>query len=281
MKNDYNHRVQESLKNIHIVKIDQLEDVLQLIAEQPWDDCAKRYRAPYFYRGLPNAEFHLQTTLQRNCGEKRSFLESVILRNFAKYAIENDPQISESVWRQMVIGQHHGLPTRLLDWSYSPLVALHFALSESAPNALQEHDCAIWKIDCNDVIAALPKKYKALLTEEKAYLFTVEMLTKLASSLEDYDDAMQECNAIAMLEPPSIDQRIINQLSFFTVIPTHLDCLEEFIAERMPNTVCYIIDKNLRWRIRDMLDQMNVNERIMLPGLDGLAMWLKRYYHVK
>ena len=39
-------------------------------------------------------------------------MEPVILRNFTKYATIEDPKLGESVWRQMIVGQHHGLPTR-------------------------------------------------------------------------------------------------------------------------------------------------------------------------
>ena len=41
------------------------------------------------------------------------------------------------------------------------------------------------------------------------------------------------------------------------------------------------VDKNLKWRIRDMLDQMNINERTVYPGLDGLTTWIKRHFYVK
>lgn len=40
-------------------------------------------------------------------------------------------------------------------------------------------------------------------------------------------------------------------------------------------------DKSIKWHIRDMLDQCNINERTVYPGLDGIAMWLKRHYYVR
>ena len=72
-----------------------------------------------------------RTSLMRNCGDKASELETPLLENFIKYVSIEDPTIDESIWKAMIIGQHHGLPTRLLDWSHSTLVALHFANTES------------------------------------------------------------------------------------------------------------------------------------------------------
>ena len=47
------------------------------------------------------------------------------------------------------------------------------------------------------------------------------------------------------------------------------------------HTVKYVIDRELRWRVRDMLDQLNMSERIVYPGLDGLSKWIARHYFVK
>ena len=78
-----------------------------------------------------------------------------------------------------------------------------------------------------------------------------------------------------MIEPPSIDQRIVNQYSFFSVIPTGITDIEGLLAKVSVESVRYIIRKEIRWDIRDMLDQFNVNDRIIYPGLDGI-LWKKR-----
>ena len=84
-----------------------------------------------------------------------------------------------------------------------------------------------------------------------------------------------------LIEPPSIDQRIINQYSYFSIVPREVKSIEDFLNQNTEHTTKYVIDRSLKWRIRDMLDQLNVNERIVFPGLDGLTAMIKRHYYVK
>lgn len=127
--------------------IDDIFGVSELISEQRYRKDLDRYRSLHIYRGMPNVDYKLISSLQRICKDKSKALEPVILSNFTKYAVLEDPSIESSVWRQMILGQHHGLPTRLLDWSFSPLVSLHFALTESDLANMDKHDCVVWRLD--------------------------------------------------------------------------------------------------------------------------------------
>lgn len=252
---------------------------MKLIKNQTFDSRVNRYRASFLYRGLPNEKYRLETSLQRNCKNKQNDTENCILRNFTKYAAIEEPQLKESIWRQMIIGQHHGLPTRLLDWTYSALAGLHFATSGEDLSEMDKHNCVVWQIDIEELNGLLPKRYQDKLSNENAFLFTTDMLEELITDVRIYDEEMGD-NSMVLIEPPSIDQRIINQYSYFSIIPRQITDIEKFFDKYTQNTVKYVIDKNLRWRIRDMLDHMNINERIMYPGLDGLSSWLKRHYYV-
>ncbi|MCR5342507.1 MAG: FRG domain-containing protein [Butyrivibrio sp.] len=265
---------------INTVKISDMSSLFSMISEQDFRSDLGRYRNLFVYRGQPNSEFKLVTSLMRNCKDMRKMLEPCILRNFTKYAALEEPSIERSVWRQMIFGQHHGLPTRLLDWSYSPLIALHFSTSEFDMNQMSQHDSAVWRIDIHEIHALLPEKYKKESERLSNTVFSVDMMQDVCASLEMYDSDMGD-RSMVIIEPPSVDRRIVNQYSFFSVIPSAMNDIEGFLDKNTKNTYKYIIDKELRWQIRDMLDHQNISERIVYPGLDGLSRWLGRHYFVK
>ena len=265
---------------IRVVHINTLEELMPLFSEQEDRPDLGRNRSPYVYRGMNNASFRMVTSLRRNCRSLQRSLEPAILKNFAKYAVIEDPSVAHSVWRQMILGQHHGLPTRLLDWTQSALVALHFAVSEDDLGHMEDHDCMVWRMDIRELHALLPEKYQQVMRDYQAEVFSVDMLGDAAQSLAQYDRDLGD-RGMVVLEPPSLSARIVNQYSFFSVIPMDMENVEEFLDRYTENTVKYVIDRRLRWRVRDMLDQLNMSERIVYPGLDGLSRWIARHYYVK
>ncbi len=272
--------VKEEGAMVKVVNVNKIEDVLELFTQQEYREDLDRNRSWFLYRGMTNLKFKLTTSLDRNCKDHKKELEPCILMNFTKYGALEDPTIEKSIWRQMFMGQHHGLPTRLMDWSQSPLVALHFATSENNLDKMDAHDCMIWRIDMKELHNLLPDNYKHELDKHRTSVFTVNMLNSIVTSVEKYDEDMAD-KAMVVIEPPSIDPRIVNQYSFFSIVPNGIEDVEVFLDKYTDNTIKYVISKDLRWRIRDMLDQQNVSERMFFPGLDGLSSWLGRHYFVK
>ncbi len=265
---------------IRKVRISTPEDLMPLLSEQEYRPELGRNRSSYLYRGMPDTSYRMVTSLARCCKGLQKTLEPAILNNFAKYAVREDPTVTQSVWHQMITGQHNGLPTRLLDWTHSALVALHFAMTEENLADMDAHDCMVWRIDMNEQINHLPEKYRLAVGREQTTLFSVESLNKLAGSLDEYDEDMGD-HSMVIVEPPSTNNRIIMQYSFFSVIPTGIPDIEKFLDNYTNNTVKYVIDAKLRWRVRDMLDSLNISERLLYPGLDGLSKWIARHYYVK
>ena len=235
----------------------------------------QRYRSDFVYRGVASKEWGLETSLKR-LGPAYLEVERPLMRNFAKYAQPGEIP-SSALWFRLAVAQHHGLPTRLMDWTVSPRVATHFATFE------EEHydkDGAIWAVDVVNAIDYLPAEFQATLKVESAFLFSIEMLDRLASSLSDFDGLSKKGEFVLFFEPPSLDARIINQGAIMSVMPgADLD-LRKFLTQRASANLYHriIIPKELKWEIRDKLDQDNVTERMLFPGLDGLSRWLKRYY---
>lgn len=264
--------------------ISTFEDLKKIILESPeCDSDIPKSHLSYLYRGLPNVEFKLESSLRRNCKEKSHELETVILQYFIKFAnseIRNLGLGGAPIWTELALGQHHGLPTRLLDWTPSPAIALHFCTDIESLSQMNDHDGVVWKIDINELNKMLPKKYRKMLKSRSVNFFSADMLDKICPGLEDYDDHMEN-TSLVLFEPPSVDPRIINQYSYFSIIPEQITDIEEFLDQSTDNTTKYIIDKSLKWELRDWLDKLNICERIIYPDLDGISSLIKRRYYVR
>lgn len=245
----------------------------QLYADS-WDPTIERFRSPYVFRGVGSRLPGLSTSLSRlAAGRDAATLELSLLRNFRKYAHEHLAQHQDTIWHWLALGQHHGLPTRLMDWTYSPLVALHFATSDMLQS---EQDGVIWCVDFMRANALLPRRLRAILDREHSQTFTVEMLSEFGT-LSAFD-ALARRPFVAFLEPPTMDVRILNQFALFSLMPRSSSQLEAWVRTHPGLTRTVTVPARLKWEIRDKLDQTNITERTLFPGLDGLSLWLTRYY---
>ena len=256
-------------------RVNSWNELQEALYQESWHETLGRFRSEYAFRGTPDAGEPLITTLMRLGGAYHR-VEAPLLRAFRKYAPHSSVP-GDSVWNWLAVAAHHGLPTRLLDWTYSPLIALHFATDNQAEFGM---DGAIWCVNYRKLKSHLPPPLQELLREEGADVFTTELLGRGAESLSALDRLAPEPFAL-FLEPPSLDDRIVNQFALFALMSGAQARLDAWLAEREGLTRRIIIPAALKWEVRDKLDQANITERVLFPGLDGLSRWLTRYYTPK
>lgn len=256
-------------------RISSWADLQDKLFSNTYDQKIDRHRSPFIYRGMNDAQKTLKTSLAR-LGGPYAKLERHLLRNFKKYAHTNVLS-GQSNWNWLALAQHHGLPSRLLDWTYSPYVALHFAM-----NDLQRFndDGVIWVLNYVKLNQFLPDNLKAVIESEQSNTFTAEMLDSVCRTLDELDSLEKE-PFLLFLEPPSLDDRIVNQFALFSLLSNANTLLDDWLEDHDQFCERVIIPAELKWEIRDKLDQANITERVLFPGLDGLSQWLKRQYSSK
>ncbi len=237
-----------------------------------WNEALGRFRPSLAFRGVPDVLHDLSTALNREGGTFAD-LEKDLLRNFRKYA-RGTTTPCETIWDWLALAQHHGLPTRLLDWTFSPYVALHFLTEDPSR---YDVDGAVWCVDYRQTNRLLPKPLQAQLREEGADVFTAELLAGVAPDLPTFD-RLAKHEFVLFFEPPSLDERIVNPFALFAVMNGPRARLDVFLERQKKGVRRLIVPASLKREVRDKLDQANITERVLFPGLDGLSRWLRRYY---
>lgn len=199
------------------VRIAVMRSCEQLMREVFADSFAphlQRFRSPFAFRGMCG-DWDLSSSLQRlrHPADTLRMIEDVMLRNFRKYAYhEAEPNTSE--WKWLSLAQHHGLPTRLLDWTYSPFVAMHFATNELDK---MDKDGVIWMVNFVAARKFLPPPLAKPLDDRAAYSFNVEMLEENFPWIASVEEQNGDLAAfVVFFEPPSLDPRIVNQFGLFS-----------------------------------------------------------------
>jgi FRG domain-containing protein len=242
----------------------------EAIGDTSWCRHSHRVRSTLVWRGLARSSYSNISSLAR-LSEDFPRLERHLVRNFRKYAHREAP--GPTTWDWLSLAQHHGLPTRLLDWTFSPLVALHFATASWA-----DDEAILWAVDCEGAHELLPGTLRDALEREGSLVFTTQMLADHAHDLDGLDSLTEDEPFVLFFEPPSLDERIVNQAAVLSAISDARHHMEEWLEAQPDLWRAWRIPPSLKAEARDRLDQAHVNERVLLPGLDGLAAWLRRYY---
>jgi len=242
-----------------------------LLFADSWHETLQRHRSDYVFRGEASGSSNLATSLQR-LGGSIADTERHLLRNFRKYAHGNVVQVDE-LWHWMALAKHHGLATRMLDWTYSPYVALHFATARASEF---DHDGLIWMVNFVETNKLLPERLRSALENEGMNAMSADLLHDAAPSLAAFDRLGEDF--VAFFEPPALDERIVNQYALFSLMPSPHARMDEWLSRHPELVRRVVLPAGLKWEVRDKLDQANITERVLFPGLDGLAMWLKRYF---
>ena len=261
---------------VNEIVVRSLGEFLDVVTPSEPDSRTGRRRDTGVYRGTRHASAPLYTSLDRLGGidppHTKAGLEEHVLRNFIRYSRPHlDRTRTHDEWELLIAAQHHGVPTRLLDWTYSPLVAAFFATRPEDDG----DDRAVWRLDWQ----ALHKRYGlpplALLIQDLESLLGASHLTpwKLFGA--------QDVKPFAcMIEPPALDARIAAQAATFTLTSTTRQSFEKFLAdEKLEHTLTrYVIPAATVAKFRDQLDMVGIDERRLFPDLDGVAAAIQRYY---
>jgi FRG domain len=243
----------------------------ELLFADSWHDQLARHRSDFVFRGEASRDTKLTTSLQR-LGGGYTDVEPHLLRNFRKYA-HRSAVPEDSLWHWLALAKHHGLATRLLDWTYSPYVALHFATAYPRD---YEQDGAIWMVDFVKTNRLLPAELREAVEQEGMNALSADLLLDCAKTLGEFDRLGDDF--VVFFEPPALDDRIVNQYALFSLMPSAEARMDDWLERHPALSRRIVLPGELKWEVRDKLDQANITERVLFPGLDGLATWLKRYF---
>lgn len=265
------------MAEIEEIEVRSLTELLDAVTPGTVDPASGRLRDWAVYRGSANVDWPLLTSLDRLGGvdqpHAKARLEEHILRTFIRYSRPYVEYPVSNEWELLVIAQHHGVPTRLLDWSYSPFVAAHFATLEPCPGI----DRIVWRLDWKRVHEHFDFAPLAFLIEDLDEV----LRGKGHESAWDLFRAEHRERAFACLfDPPAVDTRLVAQSAAFTLCSDKTQSFDRFLDGCGLSSALtrYVIPAAQVDFVRDQLDLCGIDERKIFPDLGGIAAQVRRYY---
>lgn len=220
-----------------------------------------------WYRGHRDQSWRLEASTFRL--EKHRTGERAMLARFRQQAAAAGLQYAFDDWGWITFAQHHALPTRLLDWSQSPLVALFFAC-ETGPDTdvtAVEADGEFFVLDPNDLNVEAGDNdggHPRLLSDTDG---------KLRDYLPGKD--MENPSRPRSVVAPMVFDRIRFQSGTFTVTQAPTPTAEPEPLRRARGIQSFIVPGNAKSTLREQLDALGFNEVSIYRDLDRIANRIK------
>lgn len=239
---------------------------------------------------------------------ERDQIEREVLDTFTNHLLSHVRHLPRNEWEALAIAQHHGLPTRFMDWTTNPLVALYFATRQSKfRNTTTREDETIKREPLDSAVYVLtsePVRYSDLERPKESGVTPVgDSETTLADGgsaydefgLVDLDDG--DPNLLALKksdveteEPPKKKVEVVSPFDIKENViydPPHVSpriraqdgvlmaCHDPTTDLEEKDILEIVIKHEAHDEIRRRLDQYGVFDKQLFPDLDGIAKWLK------
>lgn len=227
------------------------------------------------WRGHANIAWQLQAEVFRSRPGLGKYNEVSLIRYFMAHAESRHPRCPPSVdylaW--LMLARHFGLPTRLLDWSESPLVALYFACEDDL--ASPTSDGCLWAVHPGWLNQLMTGSRRWFAPDEPAVTEIVQLAFEVDSSVISAKTAkLPRALAIGTRE---IDPRVLVQRGAFTIHtdPTDLAEIDSGTSTTGWRRVFRIRSAD-KQQIRNILEKLGIHRSALFPDLAALAADLKQ-----
>ncbi|EWY38717.1 hypothetical protein N825_11070 [Skermanella stibiiresistens SB22] len=238
-------------------------------------DLASNNRGVRWFRGTSRSTHSLVPSLYRHPTMKGANdlieLEWELLSEFRHQAPPFAGKLPDANLELLFLMQHFGVPTRLLDWSENPFIALFFALENAMPNPVDAYDAAVWILDP-----------VSLNRRSTSYRVTnTGIFGAYAPELAGYEPSA-DGRRVAMRLPLGIfgihnSPRIVAQRGAFVMFGRDTTALDLNSDLSGPDGVVHkiLIKAESRWQMRKDLSNIGISDSVVYPDLDGLGREIK------
>jgi hypothetical protein len=251
-------------------------------------------RRKWLFRGQKEASWLLEPTLDRalrRFGIDRKDLkrfEKVTLRegqrNLHRYLTDLPDRGNWAEWFALL--QHHGAPTRLLDWTYSFFVALFFAIDKAdpRPKGSKPKPAKVFAIDNEELVDIRKKKYEVGLPRKIRNLHWKDdkdpvVLTHFLKEPTDFE-------ILLPLNPFRLNERLAIQQGIFLFCPNRDRSFDEVYKNMrrdypgLTSEIVIHITPTLVADILTRLQELNMTSTTLFPGIDGFCRGLEHRIRV-